>query len=43
MRWWSAGECASTAVSEHPLADVPGVLEGLGARRVTGKPVALLR
>jgi NADPH2:quinone reductase len=43
MGWWSAGKLRVDGVSEHPLEDVPDVLEGLGARQVTGKPVAVLR
>jgi NADPH2:quinone reductase len=43
MGWWSAGALRVDGIAEHPLEEVPDVLEGLGARRVTGKPVAVLR
>ena len=43
MGWWSAGSLRVDGITEHPLEDVPQVLEGLGARKVTGKPVAVLR
>jgi len=43
MGWWSAGTLTVDGISEHPLEDVPAVLDGLGSRRVTGKPVAVLR
>jgi hypothetical protein len=42
-RWWADGLLPVTGITEHPLEDVPDVLRGLGERRVTGKPVALLR
>ena len=41
--WFEAGKLAPAAISEHPLEAVPEVLAGLGERRVTGKPVAILR
>lgn len=43
MGWWSAGRLRVDGISEHPLEEVPHVLEDLGARRRTGKPVAVLR
>ena len=42
-RWWTAGLLPVTGITEHPLDEVPGVLLALGERRMTGKPVALLR
>jgi NADPH2:quinone reductase len=42
-RWWADGELAVVGLTEHPLEEVPDVLEGLGARRVSGKPVVILR
>ena len=43
MGWWSAGKLTVDGVTEHPLDEVPGVLQGLGDRTVVGKPVAILR
>jgi NADPH2:quinone reductase len=43
MGWWSEGRLAVDGVTEHPLEEVPAVLEGLGERRVVGKPVAVVR
>jgi NADPH2:quinone reductase len=42
-RWYEAGLLTPAGISEHPLAEVPDVLRGLGERRLTGKPVALVR
>jgi hypothetical protein len=41
--WFEAGRLAPAAITEHPLDAVPEVLAGLGGRRLTGKPVAVLR
>jgi NADPH2:quinone reductase len=41
--WFEQGLLVPAAVSEHPLEDVPEVLRALGERRMTGKPVAVLR
>jgi NADPH2:quinone reductase len=42
-RWWTDGLLPVTGITEHALEEVPDVLRGLGERRVTGKPVALVR
>lgn len=42
-RWFEEGRLALGGISEHPLADVPDVLRALGERRITGKPVAIVR
>lgn len=42
-RWFEDGRLPVTGLSEHPLADVPGVLRALGERRLAGKPVAIVR
>jgi NADPH2:quinone reductase len=40
--WFEQGLLTPAGLSEHSLEDVPGVLEALGERRLTGKPVAIL-
>lgn len=42
-RWFEEGGLPLPGISEHPLAELPGVLRALGERRLTGKPVAVLR
>jgi NADPH2:quinone reductase len=41
--WFEAGMLTPAAISEHSLDEVPELLAGLGERRITGKPVAILR
>jgi NADPH2:quinone reductase len=42
-RWFEEGLLTPAGVSEHRLEEVPDVLAAFGERRVTGKPVAMLR
>src|SRR3954447_19045728 len=42
-RWFEAGQLTPAGITEHPLEDVPALLTAFAERRVTGKPVALLR
>ena len=42
-RWFTEGTLRPAGISEHPLAGVPEVLRVLGERRLTGKPVAIVR
>ena len=42
-RWFEEGRLIPAGITEHPLEDVPGVLAAFGERRVTGKPVAIVR
>jgi NADPH2:quinone reductase len=42
-RWFDAGMVTPAGITEHALADIPGVLRDLGERRASGKPVAVVR
>src|SRR5206468_313003 len=42
-RWFEEGRLTPAGVSEHTLEEVPAVLTAFGERRITGKPVAILR
>jgi NADPH2:quinone reductase len=42
-RWFEEGRLPLPGISEHPLEELPGALRALGERRMTGKPVALVR
>lgn len=42
-RWFEEGLLVPAGISEHRLEDVPAVLEAFGERRMTGKPVAIVR
>jgi NADPH2:quinone reductase len=41
--WFEEGRLPLPGISEHPLEELPGALRALGERRMTGKPVALVR
>ena len=40
--WFERGLLTPAGISEHPLAEVPAILQALGDRRMAGKPVAIL-
>lgn len=42
-RWFAEGRLLVPGISEHPLEEIPAVLRALGERRLSGKPVAVVR